>query len=538
MSPLENIRFEELVSRYFEESLTSDEELELYELLTDPALGKSFEEMVKLNGEIRATLEPSVSAEEMSARVMHELANQHKLPVVLPLATMTKVKVEARNEGRATAFGSTAARTPILLSSIKHAIPPSEPVSVQRRPIASSFAIGISLALHAAMIMLILTLHFDRRAEQQHAASAASNPRPVAAAQPDIEHAVEPMATLRSVTGRACTIEEAGAKMMQTGSEVIGGQPLQTIGAQSAADVVFSDGTTLELKADTKVSSLSSGNLASQPAGALTSGKYVVLDSGTLCADVTHQPAGAPMAIVTPEAEVLVIGTRFTLTSLNGKTRLDVEDGIVRMKRRSDGETVLVKGGEFAVVAPRSSMTSRKAENPQAYFVKGINIRGSAVAIDGHVWLSHEQALLDGFTITATVPEKNFPPYVVSDIPRGTEAGSGLRYMLQSRQYSFHDDMRISQRIENGDYDVFFWVFEAAMEKRNDRYFDVKMEGVLVQQDVGGMIRGEWHRYGPYSVRVDDESLDIDCIRLRGSTLMSGLAIFRKPSAPVRSSKP
>jgi len=81
-------------------------------------------------------------------------------------------------------------------------------------------------------------------------------------------------------------------------------------------------------------------------------GKSLTLVRGVLTADVRKQPADQPMVITTPQGEATVLGTKLRLTvepDEKGSTRLEVEEGKVRLKRLVDGKTVGVDSGHFAV---------------------------------------------------------------------------------------------------------------------------------------------------------------------------------------------
>jgi len=59
--------------------------------------------------------------------------------------------------------------------------------------------------------------------------------------------------------------------------------------------------------------------------------KALALDHGRLEAAVAHQPAGTALVVHTPQAEVIVVGTRFILAVDAARTLLTVSQGVVRM---------------------------------------------------------------------------------------------------------------------------------------------------------------------------------------------------------------
>ena len=113
------------------------------------------------------------------------------------------------------------------------------------------------------------------------------------------------------------------------------------VGTNASATVTFGpEKTRLELFADTelKVTSWSDG-------------KQFTLRSGKLEASIAHQRPFEPMLIRTPQAEVRVLGTKFTLTVTTNATRLDVAEGTVRLRRASDGTRVDVPADHYAIAA-------------------------------------------------------------------------------------------------------------------------------------------------------------------------------------------
>jgi hypothetical protein len=75
-----------------------------------------------------------------------------------------------------------------------------------------------------------------------------------------------------------------------------------------------------------------------------------------LVADVAKQPAEKSMILRTPQAEVAVLGTRFTLAAEKESTRLQVEEGAVRFTRTEDRQSIEVRSGYQAVAAPNTPL--------------------------------------------------------------------------------------------------------------------------------------------------------------------------------------
>jgi len=106
--------------------------------------------------------------------------------------------------------------------------------------------------------------------------------------------------------------------------------------AITAATLEFSDGTRLELSPQARL---------------LVDGiapKRFRFERGVLDATVAGQPAGAPLAIRTPQAVAEVLGTTFRLESGTASV-LDVHSGQVRMSAAAGGGAVVVEAGQRAI---------------------------------------------------------------------------------------------------------------------------------------------------------------------------------------------
>lgn len=83
--------------------------------------------------------------------------------------------------------------------------------------------------------------------------------------------------------------------------------------------------------------------------------KRLVLRHGSLFVDARPQPRGKPMKVLTPTAEVEVVGTVFSVSADSGETRLGVEAGKVRLRRLADGRLVDVPQHHVATASLESS---------------------------------------------------------------------------------------------------------------------------------------------------------------------------------------
>ena len=79
--------------------------------------------------------------------------------------------------------------------------------------------------------------------------------------------------------------------------------------------------------------------------------KVLHLKSGRLSADVRPQPDGSPMLIHTRSATLAIVGTSFEIDADSAATALNVTQGKVRVKRRSDGQLVDVPAQHQVIAA-------------------------------------------------------------------------------------------------------------------------------------------------------------------------------------------
>ena len=84
--------------------------------------------------------------------------------------------------------------------------------------------------------------------------------------------------------------------------------------------------------------------------------KELRLKQGRFSATVVPQPAGEPMLIHTPVADLKVIGTHFDVEAGPESTMLYVREGKVRIRRVRDGKTVDVQADHRVVVTSDSDM--------------------------------------------------------------------------------------------------------------------------------------------------------------------------------------
>jgi ferric-dicitrate binding protein FerR (iron transport regulator) len=174
---------------------------------------------------------------------------------------------------------------------------------------------------------------------------------------PKATEAAVVVARVDRVKGQAVLLKGVGStEDAKEAAELLKGYGIQTNTPESAVTLRFPDGTTVDLGGETRFSQISNGT-----------GKRLVLDFGTVTAQVTRQPAGQAMVFVTPHAEARVLGTKLTLSVSASETRLEVKEGRVKLTRLSDLASTEVAAGQFAVASEALKPVAKKiaAPNPR-----------------------------------------------------------------------------------------------------------------------------------------------------------------------------
>ncbi|MEM1293762.1 MAG: LamG-like jellyroll fold domain-containing protein [Verrucomicrobiota bacterium] len=121
----------------------------------------------------------------------------------------------------------------------------------------------------------------------------------------------------------------------------------------STGELRYRDDTQVRLDRGTEVVFEPSFELDETPS------KSLQLVAGRIEAEVAEQPPAKPFILQTQHAYAIVRGTRFSLATDEVQTRLEVTEGQVDLRRASDGATVEVRAGMFAVVGPDSDLSAK-----------------------------------------------------------------------------------------------------------------------------------------------------------------------------------
>ena len=161
------------------------------------------------------------------------------------------------------------------------------------------------------------------------------------------------IAQLVQVEGQVFVVVGTERKVAGDGHRLLAGEGLRTVGKESKAVLKFPDGTTVVVGPETIVPEIKSKG-----------GKRIRIDQGMITADVVKQHSGRPMVFATAQGEATVLGTSLRILvdlpdAKRGRTRLEVREGRVKLKRTSDGKVLLVVSGYYAVAAAGVPLRAR-----------------------------------------------------------------------------------------------------------------------------------------------------------------------------------
>lgn len=173
---------------------------------------------------------------------------------------------------------------------------------------------------------------------------------------------------LERVEGDVTLISAGTRTRLKAGDAVRAGGTLETGPGKSLAALSFPDGTRIETRPDTLLGDIR------QKGATGKSGKSMVLQRGSLWADVRPQPPNHPLVISSPRGEARVVGTVFTLRmdpDPKGVFRLDVQEGKVLFVRTADGRGVEVGAGHSASLGQSADLVVLRSQEILQSFQDG-----------------------------------------------------------------------------------------------------------------------------------------------------------------------
>jgi hypothetical protein len=228
--------------------------------------------------------------------------------------------------------------------------------------------------------------------------------RPPAPPQPPTEresgNTFAAIARVEKVEG---TVSLPGGAGIRANHIVLEGQGLRTAAA-SLATLRFPDGTRIEAGGETLVREIR-----------LEGGRRIYLEQGSLTAEVVRQAPGMSTVFVTPHGEATILGTTLRLAVDAKKTRLEVAEGRVRLRRLPDGKPVEVAAGQYAVAAPGANPA------PQPLPIDEILILPHQAVLSGTEWrLIRDPASACGLALENLKTSNRYPDGVNADASRIT----------------------------------------------------------------------------------------------------------------------
>jgi len=189
------------------------------------------------------------------------------------------------------------------------------------RPFGSSMKRSAALAALAASVLI--GLFFLHRLESRDSSAQAR------------------LAHVRDQDG-AVTIIGRTDRAARIGDVLKPGERLRTDETAGRAVLEYADGTRVEVHFDSVVQVPTDGEVRLR------------LMSGSIDVAAATQPAGQPLIIATEHARSVVLGTRFRLYRNEAATRLELQEGKVRIERQQEGrvvEAVDVEPGNTAIAS-------------------------------------------------------------------------------------------------------------------------------------------------------------------------------------------
>jgi WD40 repeat protein len=232
-----------------------------------------------------------------------------------------------------------------------------------RRRVRAAFSVSLAAAVVLVAVLSVLSVRQWRKGESAY------------------------LAFLDEVQGDVQIVTPSGVTLVaQPGQGLLADQELRTQGDGSFAVVRYPDKTRLELSTDTSIR-LQNGR-GKSATSRKTGSKKVILNEGVLVADVAEQPPDHPLVFRTPHAEAKLSRTKFSSASAPDATRIELDEGSIHLTRTSDGKSIDVTPGCYAVAAPQfepfaSQRIPERVSKPRAVLQANVPVLFVAYSPDG-----------------------------------------------------------------------------------------------------------------------------------------------------------
>jgi RHS repeat-associated protein len=152
-------------------------------------------------------------------------------------------------------------------------------------------------------------------------------------------------------------------------------------------------------------------------------------------------------------------------------------------------------------------------------FVRAINLNGLAGTLSGNSWQASAGAANFSFTGESGA-------FSSSATLSPTVADPYQRDMIRSSIWGYNISMNVSS-LSAANYQVYLWVWE----DNSPEVYSISIESQTVQNNYNSGSAGSWSRLGPYTVRVDDGTLNVAFSG--GAANVSGIEIYRLPDPTI-----
>ncbi len=163
-----------------------------------------------------------------------------------------------------------------------------------------------------------------------------------------------------------------------------------------------------------------------------------------------------------------------------------------------------------------------RAVEPRAEFLRGINLNGPALTIDGHPW---EGGDTKDLTCHADAFENQAVPLVPPTDPNRAR-------MIRSSRWSQTAELKVGN-VPRGTYSVLLYVWE----DNDSETFRIALNGHEVVREYASGSAGTWQRLGPWPVTVDSGTIVITtqggAANLSGIEIWKGTGTIPDPTRPA-----
>ncbi len=229
-----------------------------------------------------------------------------------------------------------------------------------------------------------------------------------------------PIASISKVSGSMTWIGDAGEmdESLQEGDALTGGT-LEVHSLNSWVEIAFTDGSSVWVTGPA-VLTISDGE----------AGKMIRVREGDLSLDVSPQPTGRPLRLITPSAEAIVLGTQFNVSAGSASTSLTVNEGRVRVTRLADGSVqevaanhrvvaALEQESEFEALPRGDSAHTWKAEFPgdvrQGRWLPDDVAGSGALRAEAHLFRGDRGMRIDPILLHSAVVGPSNEPVILSE---------------------------------------------------------------------------------------------------------------------------